>query len=128
MNSFLAILIIILSGSALSLYLPWYSIAAAALVVGYFGARSYAGSILIGFVGCALTWLLAALSIDYKNESILSSRMLILLQLESQSYLFSLVALIAGSVGALASLTGYSLRRIFVKKTQNRNAIFPTTR
>jgi hypothetical protein len=128
MNAFLVILIIILSGSLLSLYFPWYSIAAAALVAGYLGARSYTGSLLIGFVGCALTWLLAALIIDYKNESILLSRMLILLQLKSESYLFSLVALIAGSVGALASLTGYSFKRIFAKKTQNSGSIFPRNR
>jgi hypothetical protein len=128
MNSFLAIVIIILGSAALSLYLPWYSIAAVALLVGSRASKSYSESIIIGFLGCALTWLLAAFFIDYKNESILSSRMLVLLQLKSKSYLFSMVALIAGLVGALASLTGYSFRRIFAKKAPNRNNIFPGIR
>ncbi|MCS6904956.1 MAG: hypothetical protein RML72_09675 [Bacteroidia bacterium] len=125
MSSTIGIVSIALISALVSLFLPWYAIALVAMIIGGYTAKSYWASIVIGFVGCAIAWILPALIIDLKNEGILSSRIIILLQLSSESYLYTIAALISGSCGALASLTGFSFKALVIREKRKNEKSFP---
>lgn len=87
-------------------FLPWWTMAIVAMVVGYSfhngGTRSFAA----GFLGAGLLWLGMAYYLDFTTHSILTDKMNNLLPLN----VFVLTSLIGGLVGGFAALTGTLMR------------------
>ena len=108
----LAILSTALLGFVTGLYLPWWGIAFAALVVSASIPQRPGFSFVSGFLGIFLLWELLAWWIDFKNDSILSQKVAVLLGLGHSSILMIFVTSLVGAlVGGLAALTGSYLRR-----------------
>lgn len=86
----------------LQLFLPWWSIAVGAAGVAYFlGNKSFI-SFLAGFISIALLWSVFAFYLDFKTDSILTSKVNQLLPVNA----FILTALVGALVGGFAALTG----------------------
>jgi hypothetical protein len=108
----LAIFSTALLGFAAGLYLPWWSIALAALLVSVTIPQRPGFSFVSGFLGIFLVWEVLAWLIDFKNDSILSQKVAALLGLGHSSILMIFVtALVGALVGGMAALTGSYLRR-----------------
>ena len=106
-----SLLITLLVSFIAGLYLPWWSIALVAFLVGLLIPQRISYGFLSGFLGIFLLWFIIALWIDSKNESILSHKIAQLFPLGGSSFLLILVtAFIGGLVGGLAAMSGASLR------------------
>jgi hypothetical protein len=93
------------------LFLPWWSIAVIAFLVGLLIPQRMGMAFLAGFTGIFILWGVLALWIDIKNNSILSHKISELFKLGGSSVLLILVtAFIGGLVGGFAAIAGNSLR------------------
>lgn len=92
----------------LEIFLPWYSIALAAFVMGYL-FRSKA-NFLAGFLAIALLWTIKAWLINSGSASDLADRVAHIFSLSGKSWLLVVMAIIGGLVGGFASLTGALLK------------------
>ena len=92
----------------LDLFLPWYSIALAAFVVGYFLKSRL--TFLAGFLAIATLWMFNAWLIDSSSTSDLARRVARLFSLDHVFFLYLLMAIIGGTVGGFAAMTGALLR------------------
>ena len=97
------------SAHLLALFMPWYSIALAAFVMGFL-LKSNA-NFLAGFAAIATLWLFNVLLIDAGSSSDLSERVAKLLMVKYETVLFIVMAVIGGLVGGFAALTGSLLRK-----------------
>lgn len=96
---------------ALSLYLPWWSIAVAALVVSLVLGLRPGASFLSGFLSIFLLWGGMALLRSHLNEHILARRFSpMVLGVEDPYLLIGLTALIGGLVAGMGALTGSLFR------------------
>ena len=112
MKLFLSIVLTGLLCFIAGLFLPWWSIAIIAFLVGLLLPQSLGRHFLSGFLGVFLLWLILALWIDSKNEHILSVRIAQLFHLGSASFAMVLItALIGGLIGGFAAMSGGSLQR-----------------
>jgi len=91
----------------LDLFLPWYSFALAAFVVGYFLKSKL--NFLVGFLAVATLWTFNAWLID-SAASDLSTRVAQIFNLHHAVVLYVLMACLGGLVGGFAALTGAFLR------------------
>jgi len=93
------------------LFLPWWSIAAAAFLVSLLIPQKPLLSFLTGFIGLFVLWSFLAFWISTKNEDILAHRVsLLLLKTDSPFLLIILSALVGALVGGFAALTAAYLR------------------
>lgn len=102
-------LVILLLALALEMFLPWWSIALAAAVGGYFFKSS--GNFVVGFLAIAVLWLVKALWIDMSAAVPLAERVSKILMVNNKALLFLVTAVIGGLVGGFASLTGSLLHK-----------------
>lgn len=109
MRFFLQLTVIALLAYLLELFMPWYSLAIAAFVIGYV-LRSNA-NFLAGFLAIALLWFIAAWMIDHSSTSDLADRVALIFPVKQKWLLFLVTAIIGGLVGGFASLTGSLLRK-----------------
>lgn len=109
MRFFLQLIVIALLAYLLELFLPWYSLAIAAFVIGY-ALRSNA-NFLAGFLAIALLWSITAWMIDHASTSDLADRVALIFPVKQKWLLFLVTAVIGGLVGGFASLTGSLLRK-----------------
>ena len=100
---------ILFSAHLLALFMPWYSIALAAFVMGFLLKSNT--NFLAGFSAIATLWVFNALLIDAGSSSDLSERVANLLMIKYEIVLFLVLAVIGGTVGGLAALTGSLLRK-----------------
>ncbi len=92
-------------------YLPWWSVAIPALLVGMLMPLKNAWNFLSGFLGVSLCWLGMTWWIDSQNGGILSGRMAHVLPVGGNAlYLHLLSALMGGLIAGLASLAGKYIR------------------
>lgn len=107
-----SILLTALISFVAGLYLPWWSVALAAIVVSIIIPLAPWKSFLAGFLGVFLLWGILAWWIDSKNNGILSQKIAQLLQLGGSSFLLILVtALIGALVAGFAALAGSYVRK-----------------
>ena len=99
---------IIILAYVLEIFLPWYSIAFAAFVMGY-AVRSKA-NFLAGFLGIALLWIIKAWLISSGSESDLADRVAHIFSLDGKEWLMFVMVIIGGMVGGFAALAGALLR------------------
>lgn len=105
-------LLIALVYMILQYMLPWWSMAIAAFLVGFFLSFNGARAFFAGFLGIGLFWLLMALIIDWSTGSSLSQRVASIFSL-TKPLLILVTALIGAIVGGCSALTGYYLRKAF---------------
>jgi len=93
------------------LFLPWWGIAIAALLVAVLVHQKAGKAFLSGLLGIFLLWAGLAWWIDIKNNGVLSERIALILPLNGNSVLLiGITALVGGLVGGLAALSGSFLR------------------
>jgi hypothetical protein len=92
----------------MDLFLPWYSTAIAAFVVGYFLKSRL--TFLAGFLAIATLWTFNAWLIDSSSTSDLATRVSHIFHLSHVVLLYILMATIGGIVGGFAAMTGALLR------------------
>ena len=100
---------ILFSAHLLALFMPWYSIAIAAFVMGYLLKSNT--NFLAGFAAIATLWIFNAWLIDAASSSDLAARVAKLLMLKYEIVLFVVMGFIGGLVGGFAALTGSLLRK-----------------
>jgi len=91
---------------ALQYFLPWWTMALGAFVIGYLFGNTGFTSFGAGLLGVGLLWFLMAYYIDITTNSILTDKVGKLLPLN----VFLLTTLIGGLVGGFAALTGALLK------------------
>ncbi len=97
---------------AAGLYLPWWSVAMAAMVVNIIIPLASWKSFLSAFLAVFFLWGILAWGIDSNNNSILSQKMAQLLPLGGSSVLLILLtAFIGALVAGFAGLTGSYIRK-----------------
>ena len=87
-------------------FLPWWTMALGAFVIGYAVGNNGYLAFLAGLLGVGLLWLGMSLFIDIATHSILTGKVNQLLPVNS----FLLTALVGGLVGGFAALTGSLLK------------------
>lgn len=111
MKLLLSIALIAIFSWIAGVFLPWWSIALVAFLVGLLFIYSLWRSFLAGFIAIFILWGLLALWIDIKNESILSHKIAQIFPLGGSSFLMILVtAFIGGLVGGFAAMAGSALK------------------
>ena len=87
-------------------FLPWWTMALMALIVGYIFHNSGTASFVAGFFGAGLLWLGMAYYMDATTQSILTEKVSKFFPLN----VFIMMAVIGGLVGGFAALTGTLIR------------------
>lgn len=109
----ISILITALLAFACGLYLPWWSIALAAFVVGLCIELRPLHSFFAGFCAILLLWLLLILMINSANDGILATKVSEVIGLGASPVVLIIINCVVGSlVGGMGALTGSLLRRI----------------
>ena len=105
-------LLIALLSLLTGLYLPWWVFALAAFLISILIPQRPGLAFLSGFLAIFLLWGLMAWGLDKANNSILSSKIALILPLGGSPYLLILVtALVGALVGGGAALTGSFLKQ-----------------
>ena len=79
---------------------------------------------LSGFIGVSISWFFLLLSIEYQSESILSSKIIQILNINSTNTLIIITAAIGGIISGFSSLSGLAMMNIFRKKKDSRDYRF----
>ncbi len=124
MNFILRILITGISTYYISSYFPWWTIVFVPFTLGLLFDDNYISHFLSGFIGVSTSWFFLLLSIEYQSESILSSKIIEILNISSTNTLVVISTVMGGVVSGLSSITGLSLINIFRKKKNIRNYRF----
>jgi hypothetical protein len=112
MRFLVSLLLIILFSFIAGMFLPWWSLAIIAFLVGLLVPQPGGGSFLAGFLGIFLLWGVIAFVIDLKNEHLLSQKVAQLFKLGDVSFLLILItAFIGALVAGLSALSGALFRR-----------------
>ncbi len=119
MKFFIKFIIIAALAYILEQFLPWWSIALAALAGGFILKTKGINAFLAGALGIGLIWLWFSFRIDYATNSILTSKMAAIFDLQNKNMLLALTAITGSIVGAFSAWTGHNLRSLF-KKTKSR--------
>lgn len=107
--------IVVFTLSLLSgLFLPWWTIAIIAFIVGFYLASSSTIAYFSGFLSLLLLWSGFALFLDIQNQSILSSKISHLFSLPHPLLLIFITGMVGGLVAGFASLTGYLMRKVVI--------------
>lgn len=115
MRTIITTLSIAIAGFVVQLFLPWWSLAIVAFLIGVSTDLNKSKIFLSGLVGSALVWGLYALYIHTSTEAILSNKMAGIFGLDQAWLLVLISALVAGILGGMASLSGRSLRLLIQK-------------
>jgi hypothetical protein len=106
MKFIVALLLTALLSFITSLWFAWWSIAIVAFIVAILVPQRPWKSFLSGFLGLFLLWGVLAKWIDANNDSILSSKISILLGIGNNPfYLILITAFVGGLVAGFAALT-----------------------
>lgn len=109
----LIIVTVAVLGLLLAQFLPWWSIALAGLVAGWFLRGHRGRSFLGGFVGGWLLWAGAALTISLTTGSDLADKFSTLMGFGGNGMVLALISgVIAGLVAGIAAFTGDSIRQV----------------
>ena len=124
MNFIFRILIIGISSFYLSESFPWWSIIIVPFVLSIIIEDNFFSHFLSSFIGTGVAWLFLMLNIDFETQSILSNKIIPILEIKSVNILIISISIIGGIISGLSSITGLSLRNIFIKKKNKREYRF----
>ena len=96
----------------LSLFLPWWAIALAGLLVGLFIKSKTTSSFFGGLLGGILLWGIMAFWLDAGNDSILSARIGVLFGGIGKNGILMVTAVFGGFLAGLGALTGNLGRKL----------------
>ncbi len=113
MKYFSGIAGIIVLGFVLQSFLPWWSIAVAAGIVGVFLKLNNVQSYLVGFLGVFLLWGVYAAFINSANQGILADKIGALFGGFGAFQMVLITALFGGIIGGFGTLTGRLGRKLF---------------
>lgn len=109
-NFFLTIILAII----LSIFIPWYSVMAAAFLSGAIVSLKKAATFIVPFLAIALLWIINAWLLSAPNDFVLAQQIATLLPLEGNVTLLLLVTgLIGGIAGGLSGVFGNQVRAVF---------------
>jgi hypothetical protein len=108
--------LVFLSGCTGYVGAPWWLLAPLSGVVAFATPLSLRRTFLWGFVGGALSWLLAALMLHIPNEGILAHRIGGMLGGLAPFGVLMLTAILGGLLGGLGAVSGRLLRDLIMKK------------
>lgn len=112
MKFIFSILLTALLSFAFGIFLPWWSIAIAALVVAFAIHQAPWKAFVTGFLGIFLLWFFLVFTINSANDGILAGKVsVIIIKSDSPTALMLVTALIGGVVGGFGALTGSLMRR-----------------
>ena len=109
---FLIILILALIAGFIT---PWWAAAIICFVVALYAGKKPAQAFWSGFMAVFIVWVVLALFKSVPNNHVLASRVAVLFHLPGWTILLILTAMIGGLVGGMSSLSGFLVRRLFVK-------------
>jgi hypothetical protein len=109
MKFIIQFLAITFSGHLVAMFLPWYGVAMAAFVMGYF-LKSRA-NFIAGFCAVAVLWVFNAWLLEDASTSDLADRVTRIFLLDDKALLYVLMGVVGGVVGGFAALTGAVLRK-----------------
>ena len=115
MRTIITTLSIAIAGFVVQLFLPWWSLAIVAFLIGISTDLNKFKIFLSGLVGSALVWGLYAFYIHTSSEALLSNKMAAIFGLSQAWALVLISATVAGIVGGMAALSGKSLKALIVK-------------
>tara|TARA_B100000287_G_scaffold427122_1_gene476204 strand:- start:2446 stop:2823 length:378 start_codon:yes stop_codon:yes gene_type:complete len=124
MNFILRILIIGISSFYFSDIFPWWIIILIPFTLGCLIDDNYFSHFLSGFIGTSVAWFFILLNIEFESQSILSLKVIEILEIGSINTLIILTVIIGGVFSGLGIITGYSLRNILTKKKNFREYRF----
>jgi hypothetical protein len=107
MRFLIQLLVITILASIFELFLPWWSIALAAFIGGYFFPTRI--NFIAGFLSIAILWSIMAIIIEISAAAPLTERVAAIFKL-SKPLLFVVTAVLGGLVGGFAAMAGGSLR------------------
>jgi len=111
MKFLVAILLTALLAFISGLYLPWWGIAIAALLVAVIIHQKSGKAFFSGYLGVFILWGALAFWMNLNNQGVLSSRIAKVLPLNgNQVYLILVTALVGGLVAGFAAMSGSYLR------------------
>ena len=114
MKYIFAIAGVIILGVAVQSFMPWWSVAIVAAIMGASFKLNNLQSYLIGFLGVFLLWGSYAALINHSNESILATKVGVIFGGLGAFQLVLVTALLGGIIGGFGALTG-RLGRNFLK-------------
>ena len=123
MNFIFRILLIGISAFYIPESLPWWTIIIIPFVLGVIFEDNLLSHFLSSFIGVGVAWLFLMLNFDLETQSILSSKIINILEVSSVNFLIILITLIGGVISGLGGLTGISLRKNFIKNENRREYI-----
>ena len=101
------------------LYMPWWTVAISAFLVGALIYQKPWHSFVAGFLAVFLLWSFLAYSISAENDHLLAQRMsFTIMKSQSPISLVFLSALIGAAIAGFASLAGSFLRKIIVNENR----------
>ena len=124
MNFIFRILLIGITSYYIVEPLPWWSIILIPFILGLIFEDNFLSHFLSSFIGTGVAWLFLMLSFDLETQSVLSGKIIDVLEISSVNFLIISTSVIGGIVSGLGSLTGVSLRNIFIKKKNLREYRF----
>ena len=110
-----AIFAIFMLGYIAESFLPWWSVAVVAFLIGTFLTTSGWKVFLVGFVGVGLMWLANAGFYHFRSGGILTERISAMLDLPWPLLLVLISGIIGGLVGGVAASAGFELRQALKK-------------
>src|SRR5688572_24343663 len=113
MKFILQILMTAVVGFILQRFFPWWTVAIACMVTGFYFKNGGFKSFAAGFIAIGLLWFTMAFYIDVTTNSILTEKVNKILPLPA----LALTTAIGGLIGGFASMSGAVLRK--QKKREN---------
>ena len=108
MKFILQVIAIFIFAYIAELFLPWYSLAIAAFIMGYL-LKSKA-NFLAGFLAIGLLWFIKAWMIDENASADLAQKVALIFPVKEKIWLMLATAFIGALVGGFATLTGSLLK------------------
>ena len=102
-------------------YLPWWSITIITFGIGFAFNENYISHFLSGFIGVGIAWLFLLLSIDLSTNSIISNKIIDLLEISSVNMLIIYTSILGGFIGGISSCLGKSTKELLYKKKKKRD-------
>ena len=104
MNFIFRTLIIGVLSYYLPTFFPWWSIVIITFFTGLLYSENYFSQFLSGFIGVGTAWIFLLLSIDTSTNSILSNKIIELLNISSVNYLIIYTSVLGGVIGGMGSI------------------------
>ena len=124
MNFIFRILLIGISSFYIMDFMPWWTIIIIPFILGVIFDDNLFSHFLSSFIGTGVAWLFLMLNIDFETQSILSNKIIPILEIKSVNILIISISITGGIISGLSSITAISLRNIFIKKKNKREYRF----